>query len=184
MPRSRLRLNSAAARAEPVEPPDTSAWARPSATARAACTIDASGVERTAKAGSTALAIETGASITSTPAGIAPISAAGPNSSTPTPRCAASAAPAATSAGPRSAPPASTATVITGTLGGLLARLACHYLAALVIAAGGTHTVGQARVVTVGAGVVGRRRQLVLSPALSRARVRLLLLGDSHGAPV
>ncbi len=43
-----------------MEPPETSAWARPSATALAACTIEASGVERTAKAGSAALAIETG----------------------------------------------------------------------------------------------------------------------------
>ena len=48
MPRSRRRLKSAAASAEPVEPPETSAWARPSATALAACTIEASGVERTA----------------------------------------------------------------------------------------------------------------------------------------
>src|SRR5581483_5222105 len=54
--------------------------------------------------------METGASTTSTPAGTGPISPAGPNSSTPTPRSAAIAAPAATSLGPRSAPPASTAT--------------------------------------------------------------------------
>src|SRR5581483_9852723 len=54
--------------------------------------------------------METGASTTSTPAGTGPISPAGPNSSTPTPRSAAIAAPAATSVGPRSAPPASTAT--------------------------------------------------------------------------
>src|SRR5438067_1023334 len=46
MPRSRLRLNRAAASAEPVEPPDTSACARPSATARAAWTIEASGGAR------------------------------------------------------------------------------------------------------------------------------------------
>ena len=65
MPRSRLRLNSPAASAEPVEPPETSAWARPSATALAAWTIEASGVERTAKAGSAALAIEIGASMSS-----------------------------------------------------------------------------------------------------------------------
>ena len=45
MPRSRRRLNSPAASAEPVEPPDTSACARPSATALAAWTIDASGVD-------------------------------------------------------------------------------------------------------------------------------------------
>ena len=50
-----------------VEPPETSAWARPSATARAAWTIEASGVFRTAKAGSGDLAIEIGASTTSTP---------------------------------------------------------------------------------------------------------------------
>src|SRR5262249_32692525 len=59
MPRSRRRLNSAAASAEPVEPPDTSASAWPAATARAAWTIDASGVVRTANAGSAALAIDT-----------------------------------------------------------------------------------------------------------------------------
>ncbi len=47
--------------------------------------MEASGVERTAYAGSAALAIEIGASITSTPSGIAPISPAGPNSSTPMP---------------------------------------------------------------------------------------------------
>src|ERR1700679_2105174 len=106
-------LNRPAASAEPVEPPDTSAWARPSAPALAACTIDASGVERTAKAGSAALAIEIGASTTSTPSGTGPISAAGPNRITRVPAAAAIAAPAATSAGPRSAPPASTATVTT-----------------------------------------------------------------------
>ncbi len=69
MPRSRRRLNSPAASAEPVEPPETRACARPSATARAAWTIEASGVERTANAGSAALAIEIGASTTSTLSG-------------------------------------------------------------------------------------------------------------------
>ena len=82
-PRSRRRLNSAAASAGPVEPPDTNAWARPSATARVAWTIDASGVVRTAFAGSAFLAIETGASTTSTPAGTAPISLAGPEQQDP-----------------------------------------------------------------------------------------------------
>ena len=104
-------LNSPAASAEPVEPPETRAWAWPAATALAAWTIEASGVERTAKAGSAALAIDTGASMTSTPSGTGPISSAGPNRRTLVPAAAAMAAPAATSAGPRSAPPASTATV-------------------------------------------------------------------------
>ncbi len=115
MPRSRLMLNRPAASAEPVEPPDTSACASPLATALAARTIDASGVERTACAGSDAFAIETGASITVTPGPTSPISPAGPYSSTSiAPAAAAFVAPAATSAGPRSAPPASTATVTIG----------------------------------------------------------------------
>ena len=44
MPRARFTLNSPAASAAPVPPAHTSAWARPCETARAACTIDASGV--------------------------------------------------------------------------------------------------------------------------------------------
>ena len=111
MPRSRRRLNRPAARAEPVEPPETSACALPSATARAAWTIEASGVERTANAGSAAFAIETGASTISTPGPTDRISAAGPKRTTPIPWAAARVAPSATSWGPRSAPPASTATV-------------------------------------------------------------------------
>ncbi len=111
-------LNSPAASAAPVPPAQTSACARPSATARAACTIEASGVARAARAGSPLLAIETGASISSTPsgssAGAIPSSETGPNSNTRAPCSAASTAPAATSAGPRSAPFASTATT-TGT---------------------------------------------------------------------
>ena len=67
MPGARLMLKSPAASAAPVPPAHTSACARPSATARAACTIEASGVARAARAGSALLAIETGASITSTP---------------------------------------------------------------------------------------------------------------------
>jgi hypothetical protein len=59
-------LKRPAASAVPVEPPATSASARPSATARAACTIEASGVERRRGAGSAALAMETGASTIST----------------------------------------------------------------------------------------------------------------------
>ena len=72
MPGARLMLKSPAASAAPVPPAQTSACARPSATARAACTIEASGVARAARTGSGLLAIETGASTTSTPAGSAP----------------------------------------------------------------------------------------------------------------
>ena len=91
--------NRPAASAAPVEPPETSASARPSATACTACTIEASGVARTARAGSPAFAIETGASTTSSP-GAGSISAAGPKTSTRTPlREAASAPPRATSRG-------------------------------------------------------------------------------------
>src|ERR1039458_4195471 len=85
MPRARLMLNEPAARAAPVPPAQTSACARPSATARAAWTIDASGVVRAAFTGSSALAIDTGASTTSTPVGSSPSSAAGPNRSTRSP---------------------------------------------------------------------------------------------------
>ena len=106
-------LNSAAASAAPVEPPETSASASPLATACAARTIEDSGCARAAAAGLGSLAIDSGASITSIPGPAAPSSAAGPNSSTRTPWAAAMFAPAATSAGPRSAPLASTA--MTGT---------------------------------------------------------------------
>src|SRR4051812_15836227 len=112
MPRARRMLKSAAASAGPVEPPETNASASPSATARAARTIEDSGAARTATTGSAAFAIDTGASTISTPSGASPISSAGPNRRTRTPPAAASAAPAATSAGPRSAPLASTATVM------------------------------------------------------------------------
>src|ERR1700689_114171 len=110
MPRARFTLNNPAATAAPVPPAHTNACALPSATARAACTIEDCGVLLAACTGSALLAIDTGAFTTSTPAGRFGISAAGPNSSTRAPCCAANAAPAATSAGPRSAPLASTAT--------------------------------------------------------------------------
>src|SRR4051812_14354753 len=114
MPWARRMFSSPAASAAPVDPPLTSASARPSATARAARTIEASGVERAAATGSATLAIETGASTISTnPSGasMSPNWSAGPNSSVRTPWRAAMAAPAPTSAGPRSAPLVSTATV-------------------------------------------------------------------------
>ena len=72
-PRARLKVNSEDASAAPVEPPDTSASASPAATAATACTIEDSGVRRTARAGSGSLAIETGASTTETPSATGPI---------------------------------------------------------------------------------------------------------------
>src|ERR1700728_3654472 len=114
MPRSRLRLNRPAASAEPVDPPDTSACALPSATALAACTIEAVGVDLTAYAGLVDLAIDTAATTSSTPSATVAIREASANSSTRTPRAAASDAPCATSSGPRSAPLPSTATVTIG----------------------------------------------------------------------
>src|SRR3984957_3032255 len=159
MPRSRLMLNSPAASADPVEPPDTSAWASPLATALAARTIEASGVERTACAGSDALAIETGASITVTPGPTSPISAAGPYSSTSiAPAAAAVVAPAAPSAGPRSAPPASTATVTIGPGGSVRLLLGPgDDLTAPVAAADRADPVRTARAMAVRALVVDRR---------------------------
>src|SRR5271167_4625567 len=103
-------LNKPAASAAPVPPAHTNACARPCATARAAWTIEASGFARAALAGSGLLAIDSGASTTCTLAAGSPSSAAGPNRITRAPRLAAIAAPAATSAGPRSAPLQSTAT--------------------------------------------------------------------------
>ena len=76
---ARLKRNSEAASAAPVEPPETSASASPGGDRRDG--LHDRGLRasrRTARAGSAALAIETGASTTSTPSGTAPISAAGP----------------------------------------------------------------------------------------------------------
>src|SRR5689334_19755826 len=123
--------------------------------------------------------METGAFTTSTPAGTGPISPTGPKSSTPTPRSAAIAAPAATSAGPRSAPPASTATWTMArplTLGGALTRIWFYDLAAFVIAAHQTHAVRQPRAVALGARVVRRSADLMLRPAAGSAGMGLLLL--------
>ena len=99
----------AAASVGPVLPAETRASARPSFTERAAWTIEASGFERTAWAGSSCPPIVSGASTTSTPPPLSPSSAAGPKRSTSEPE---RRAPSATAAGPLSAPFASTA--ITG----------------------------------------------------------------------
>ena len=187
-------LKRAAASAGPVEPPLTNASASPAATARVARTIEASGFARLARTGSGALAMETGASTTSIPSATSPNCSAGPKSTTRIPCCAASAAPAATSAGPRSAPLASTATVmgmpcrLPRAPGGLVLVVVIvvvhvHDLAPAVGAARRADAMRKARAVARRARVVGRRRDLVLGAALGRARVRLLLLGDGHGRP-
>ncbi len=180
-PRTRLKPNSAAARAAPVEPPLTSASASPSVTAATARTIDASGVRRTARAGSASLAIDTGASTTETCAGTGPISAAGPNRITRT--FSACAAPRATSAGPRSAPLTSTATV-TGVLLVLVIVIVSvvhvHDLATAIEPAMRAHAVRAARPAALRAVVDRGSSDLVLRPALRGARVRLLLLRDCH----
>ena len=193
IPVPRWMLTRPAASAVPVEPPLTKASASPSATARVARTIEASGVARLARTGSGALAIETGASTTSIPSATSPKASAGPNSTTRTPCEAAIAAPAATSAGPRSAPLGSTATVTDMRRGYSAARprprlvvvvviVVVHVddLAARVRPARRAHAMRQPRAVARRARVVGRRRDLVLGATLGGARVRLLLLGDGH----
>src|SRR3954465_8254700 len=181
MPVARLMLNRPAASAAPVVPPATKASQSPSATAFAARTIEASGVWRTALAGSGALAIDTGASTTSTPSATSPIAPAGPNSTGVTPWAAAIAAPAAPSAGPRSAPLASTAMRMARYLVVVLvAELGGHDLAPAVGPAHRAHTMRAPRAVALRAVVERRRLELVLRAALVRAAVRLLLLRDGH----
>src|SRR4051812_48886959 len=92
----RLMWRIAAASVAPVGPGDTSASARPSPTARAAWTIEASSLTRTALAGSSSLPMP----------GIG-----GPKISTSSPE---SCAPRATTSGPRSAPFASSAITLAG----------------------------------------------------------------------
>src|SRR3954447_1241603 len=183
MPLARLTSNRPAASAAPVEPAETNASASPAATARAAWTIEASGVERAARAGSGALAIETGASTTRTCPGTSPISSAGPKRIAGTPACA---APSATSRAPRSAPLASTATVaVMAALVIVVVRVLAGRrddLAPPVRAAHGADAMRAARAVARRARVQRGRRDLVLRAALARASVRLLLLGDGHGA--
>src|SRR4051794_41010069 len=183
MPVARLMLNRPAASAAPVVPPATNASQSPAATALAACTIDASGVWRTALTGSGALAIDTGASTTSMPSATSPIWSAGPNRTGVTPRWAAMAAPAATSAGPRSAPLASTAMrteELVVVIVVVRVQLGRDDLGALVGPAHRAHAVRPPRAVALRAAVERRRAQLVLRAALVRARMRLLLLGDGH----
>ena len=86
MPRARLMLNVPAASAAPVPPAQTSACARPSATARAACTIDACGRRaRRARPGPRPWRSRPARRSTSTPARQLAQLPAGPNRSTRAP---------------------------------------------------------------------------------------------------
>src|SRR3984893_4483793 len=206
MPGARLMLKVPAARAAPVPPAQTSAWALPSATALAACTIEASGVERAARTGSALLAIDTGASTTSTPEESSPSSPAGPKRIMRAPCTAAIAAPAATSDGPRSAPLQSTATVTALTCDGpgdgaegeeagsravlrvavvvlVIVRAGRGDLATGVGPADGTHPVRSARAMALRARVQRGNADLVLGAPLRGAAVRLLFLGNRHRRP-
>src|SRR3954462_6770380 len=94
------------------------------------------------------------------------------------------AAPAATSAGPRSTPPASTATVtvMASSVAVVVTRVRVDDRPAAVRAAVGADAVRCARCVTLRARVERRRADLVRRAALGRARVGLSLLGDGHEA--
>src|SRR5256714_76605 len=173
-PRMRLRWKSPAARAAPVGHEVTKPPARPSATARATWTIEASGFARTARAASSSFVIATGASTTfSYPSS----SAAGPKIVTGTPE---RRPPSATLRGPRSAPFASSAITVRRLLGGFRCHR-CHDLAAAVGAAYGADAVRQPRRVALRTCAQPRRLDRVLRAPLAGPRVGLLLLGDRHG---
>ena len=187
MPGARRMCSWPAASAAPVEPLQTSACARPSATARAACTIEASGVPRTARTGSGSLAIETGrVDDLDAVAGGRRAAPAGPNSSTSTPCAAAMRAPAATSAGPRSAPLASTAMTVTAQAPSSgrdrgRARAERRPRGRRRCRTPGTRGAGGAGCGSAGS-VERRGDDLVLRAPLRGAAVRLLLLGSLHAA--
>ncbi len=185
MPRARLMLNRPAASAAPVPPAHTSACARPSATARAACTIEASGCARAARAGSGLLAIDTGASMTSTPAGCSLDLRGGAEQQHARP--------------PLRRERRARRDLCRSEVGAVgvdrddhrLTRRGrappprvfdrCGDLAARVGAAHRAHPVRAARAVAARAHAQRGRRDLVLRAALGGAAVRLLLLGDGHG---
>ena len=207
MPRARRMLKRPAASAGPVDPPETNASASPSATARAARTIEASG-RRADRRDRVGRLRDRHRGVDDLDArGAGPISSAGPYRRTRTPCDAASAAPSATSDGPRSAPLASTATVMliggrllsgadspTGACAPGRAGRAATWLVLVVVivivhvhdlapGVGPAHRadpVRQARAVALRARVVRRRGDLVVRATLRGAAVRLLLLGDGH----
>src|SRR5688500_10068056 len=143
----RLTWKSDAASSAPVDPADTSASASPAPTAFAARTTDASGFERTAKAGSSSFEIPSP-----------------PNSSTGVP---ASRAPSATRSGPPSAPLVSTATgLVLVVVVMLVLRLGHEHLTAGVRPAVHADAMRQARRAATRTGAQARRRDLVLRAAL------------------
>jgi hypothetical protein len=101
-PCARFSANRAAVIVAPVEPALTSELQPPAATAAAARTTDASGVERTAATGSASLPIHSVVGSTSIPGD--ELREEGPKMRTGIPPAAASFAPSSTSSGPPSAP--------------------------------------------------------------------------------
>ncbi len=141
------------------------------------------GVRATARAGSGALAIETGASTTSTPSATFPISSAEPKSTGVTPCAAAIAAPRGDLGGTEVSPvgvdgDAHLARRRTSDRDrGCAARAQrCHCRRTR---SSGTRDAAP-RGMAMRARVVRRRAQLVLRATLVRTAVRLLLLGDGH----
>ena len=173
--------------AAPVEPLQTSAWARPSATARAACDDRGlGGAAHRAARGRGSLAIETGASTISIPPPASPSSPAGPNSRISTPCC---------RGDPRPCGDLSRSEI--GAVGvdrddrhdqGLpvlvvvlvVVLLRSDDLTAGVGPADRAHPVRSSRAVAARAGVERRGDDLVLRAPLRGAAVRLFLLWGLH----
>ena len=189
IPRPRLMRNSEAASAVPVEPPETSASARPSATAATAATIEASGLARTARAGSSALAIETGASIDLDALGHLADLGRGPEQQHAHAVLGHRGGSAARDLGGAVVGPVRVNRdgdrvghrPLASDRGRDRARRLPRHLAPVVEAAVRAHAVRTARRVALRAAVQRRRGDLVLRAALGGARMRLLLLGDGHG---
>src|SRR5450759_1037248 len=183
-PRNRRRRNTAAVVTAPVFPALTIASASPSRTARAQRTIEESLNLRTARTGSSSMAMTSRASRTVTPGGAGTgrcgvISSARPTSATPMPiSVAAWIAPVTISPGPRSPPMASTATVQAGPGTVLVDLDALH---ALVVAAVAADPVGQLHRAAVGTQRPGGCLDAaVRRPAGVGPRSWGFALGDSH----
>src|SRR3954451_5884930 len=173
----RRRISSSpAASIAPVFPAETTASARPSATARQATTRELSGLPRTASAGFSSMPISSVASISSRP----PVSRpAGPTRTGVTWSERAARAPATISPGARSPPSASTATR-TGRME--LGSVEAERLdgPAVVALARGAEPVRPLRLVAVRAQVHARDLDAVLCTALVATGLRCLSLGDCH----
>ena len=186
-PLIRPNRKSAAAIVAPVLPAPTIAAARPSRTASAASTIDDRFLARTAAAGSSSMAITSGASRISTPAGGCPSgrcaasTSAGPTSRMPTAHAStAFSAPATISAGARSPPIASIA-ITGGTVRSSL--LDVEDLPASIPPTVATHHVGKPRRAAVRAQRMRRgRKPHVCRLARAGRRAAHLALRDGHGS--